>query len=117
MKRSEKKELERYKKIFGNRLTYDMTLEEKKMPITKEVSETLRHRLAQRLTGVDGIDSMLMLTVDRHLYKMVDKEDYLKELRGMKGFFIWFVNMIADHPIMSKRIPALQEGCGSGKVY
>ena len=74
-------------------------------------------RLAQRLTGVDGIDSMLMLTVDRHLYKMVDKEDYLKELRGMKGFFIWFVNMIADHPIMSKRIPALQEGRGSGKVY
>ena len=74
-------------------------------------------RLAQRLSGVDGMDSMLMLPVDRHLYKMVDKEDYLKELCGMKGFFIWFVNMIADHPIMSKRILALQEGRGSGKVY
>lgn len=74
-------------------------------------------RLAQRLTGVDGIDAMLVLVVDRHLYKMVDKDDYIEEQKSMKGFFIWIVNMFMDHPVMSKRIVALKEGRGSGKVY
>lgn len=74
-------------------------------------------RLAQRLTGVDGIEAMLVLVVDRHLYKMVDKEDYINEMRSLRGFFIWLVNLIMDHPIMSKRIIALEEGRGSGKLY
>ncbi len=74
-------------------------------------------RLAQRLTGEDGVDSMLVLVVDRHLYKMVDKEDYIKEMSEQKGLFVWAANMVADHPILSKRIMALVEGRGSGKVY
>ena len=74
-------------------------------------------RLAQRLTGTDGIDAMLVLVVDRHLYKMVDKEDYVEEMRMQKGFFVWIYNLLADHPVMSKRIVALAEGKGSGKLY
>ena len=74
-------------------------------------------RLAQRLTGKDGIDTMLVLTIDRHLYKMVDRDDYIKEMEGMRGFFIWAVNIFMDHPVMSKRIIALKEGRGSGKLY
>ena len=74
-------------------------------------------RLAQRLTGTDGIDAMLVLVIDRHLYKMVDKEDYVEEMRKQKGFFVWIFNLLADHPVMSKRIVALAEGKGSGKLY
>ena len=74
-------------------------------------------RLAQRLTGVDGIDAMLALMVDRHLYKMVDKEDYLQEARAQRGFFLWVANLLADHPVSCKRIVALEEGRGSGKLY
>lgn len=74
-------------------------------------------RLAQRLTGTDGIDAMLVLVIDRHLYKMVDKEDYVEEMRMQKGFFVWVFNLLADHPVMSKRIVALAEGRGSGKLY
>lgn len=74
-------------------------------------------RLAQRLTGTDGIDAMLVLVIDRHLYKMVDKEDYVKEMREQRGFFVWIFNLLADHPVMSKRIVALAEGKGSGKLY
>lgn len=91
------------------------------VPIINSIASRAREyscdRLAQRLTGVDGVDAMLILVVDRHLYKMVDKEDYIEELRGMKGFFIWLVNMIMDHPIMAKRIVALKEGRGSGALY
>ncbi len=74
-------------------------------------------RLAQRLTGNDGIEAMLALVVDRHLYKMVDKEDYIEQMQEQKGFFIWFVNLIADHPVMCRRIPALVQGRGSGRLY
>lgn len=74
-------------------------------------------RLAQRLTGNDGLDAMLTLVMDRHLYKMVDKEDYIEELSKQKGFFIWVVNLFCDHPVMSKRIMALVQGKGSGQLY
>ena len=74
-------------------------------------------RLAQRLVGTDGLDAMLALVVDRHLYKMVDKQDYIEEMRERKGFFLWIVNMFADHPIMNKRILALVDGKGSGRLY
>ncbi len=74
-------------------------------------------RLAQRLTGVDGLDAMLVLVVDRHLYKMVDKEDYIEEMRNQRGLFVWIYNLLADHPVMCKRIVALAEGRGSGKLY
>ena len=74
-------------------------------------------RLAQRLTNNDGIDAMLMLVVDRHLYKMVDKRDYVEEAAKQRGFFIWLVNLFADHPVMCKRIRALAMWNGSGELY
>lgn len=74
-------------------------------------------RLAQRLTGTDGLDAMMMLVVDRHLYKMVDKEDYVEEMRDRKGFFLWVANLVADHPVMCKRVVALADGRGSGRLY
>ncbi len=74
-------------------------------------------RLAQRLTGTDGLDAMLVLVVDRHLYKLVDKEDYIEEMRSQRGLFLWAYNLLADHPVMCKRIVALAEGRGSGKLY
>ena len=74
-------------------------------------------RLAQRLTGADGVDAMLVLVVDRHLYKLVDKEDYIEEMKSQRGFFLWIYNLLADHPVMCKRIVALAEGSGSGKLY
>lgn len=74
-------------------------------------------RLAQRLTGSDGINSMMMLLVDRHLYKQVNVEDYLKQANAQHGFFLWLSNLLADHPVACKRIPALAKGEGSGALY
>lgn len=74
-------------------------------------------RLAQKLTGNDGIEAMFSLMAGKHLYKMVDKEDYLEYAKSVKGIFIWVANLVADHPIMTKRIIALEKGEGSGKLY
>lgn len=74
-------------------------------------------RLAQKLTGNDGIEAMFSLMAGKHLYKMVDKEDYLEYAKGVKGVFVWAANLVASHPVMTKRIVALEKGEGSGKLY
>ena len=74
-------------------------------------------RLAQRLTGTDGLDAMLVMAVDRHLYKLVDKEDYIEDMRSQRGFGLWLFNLLKDHPVLCKRVVALEEGRGSGKLY
>lgn len=74
-------------------------------------------RLAQRVSGSDGVSAMFMLMVDRHLYTMVDREDYLEQAKKQKGFFVWIYNLVSSHPVMSKRIVALDEKEGSGKLY
>lgn len=91
------------------------------VPVFSDIASRTREyscdRLAQRLTGSDGLDAMLALVVDRHLYKMVDKEDYIEEMKAQKGFFLWCVNMVASHPVMNKRVLSLVCGRGSGKLY
>lgn len=85
--------------------------------IASRAREYSADRLAQKITGTDGVEAMFMLMVDRHLYKMVDRRDYLREAGEQKGFFIWLVNLFADHPILCKRIRALDRGEGSGELY
>ena len=54
---------------------------------------------------------------------MKKKKDYFEGKKvfevteEQKGFFVWVFNLLADHPVMSKRIVALAEGKGSGKLY
>ncbi|MBR4200984.1 MAG: M48 family metallopeptidase [Oscillospiraceae bacterium] len=74
-------------------------------------------RLAQRLTNYDGLEAIIMLMVDRHLYKMVDKQDYFDQTAQDGGFFLWLNNLLATHPIMPKRLRALAMWFGSGELY
>lgn len=74
-------------------------------------------RLAQKVTGIDGIDAMFALMVGKHLYKDVDKQAYLHYAQTVNGFFVWCVNLVSSHPVMTKRIQALAMKQGSGKLY
>ena len=74
-------------------------------------------RLAQHLTYNDGLEAMFLLMVDRHLYKMVDKQDYLDNAVKESGFFMWLLNFFASHPIMPKRVLALARREGSGDLF
>ena len=92
-----------------------------RVPLFAQIASRTREyscdRLAQRLTNYDGIGAMLMLMVDRHMYYMVDVQDYLNNAAREGGFFLWLHNLFADHPIMTKRIRALAEWTGSGELY
>ncbi len=74
-------------------------------------------RLAQKVTGYDGINAILSLMAGKHLYKAVDVEDYIENAKNVKGFFVWCCNLLATHPTMPKRIMALIETDKSGKLY
>jgi Zn-dependent protease with chaperone function len=61
---------------------------------------------------------MMALIAGKHLYKQVDMEDYIMQAQHAKnGFFITLYNLTSSHPIMSKRVLALLEGKGSGKLF
>ena len=91
------------------------------LPIFGQIASRTREfscdRLAQRLTNYDGVRSIVMLMVDRHLYPMVDVQDYVDATINEHGFFLWLVNILSSHPIMPKRIRALIQWNGSGELY
>lgn len=75
-------------------------------------------RLAQLLSGSDGVDAMMSLTAGIHLYKQVDKQDYIDNAKTVKGFFVFCYNLVCSHPIMSKRVLALVDPeRKSGRLY
>lgn len=74
-------------------------------------------RIGQKLSGSDGIEAMMALTAGIHLYKQVDKENYIENAKMVKGVFVWSYNLAAHHPITSKRVLALAMKEGSGKLY
>ena len=53
----------------------------------------------------------------KHLYKSIDIEDYLNYANEVRGFFVWCYNLSSSHPIMPKRIKALEMEEGSGQLY
>ena len=86
-------------------------------PALQKITAGLVDRLAQKVTGIDGIDAMFALMVGKHLYKDVDKQAYLHYAQTVNGFFVWCVNLVSSHPVMTKRIQALAMKQGSGKLY
>ena len=75
-------------------------------------------RLAQLLSGSDGIDAMMSLTAGIHLYKQVDKQDYIDHTVEVGGFFVFCYNLVSDHPVTCKRVIALADPQKrSGKLY
>lgn len=74
-------------------------------------------RVAQHLSGSDGIDAIMSLTAGIHLYKRVNKEDYIEQAKQVKGFFVWCYNLASSHPVTSKRVLALSQREGSGQLY
>lgn len=91
------------------------------LPLVGQIASRTREyscdRLAQRLTNYDGVQAIVMLMVDRHLYPMVDVQDYVDTTINERGFWLWLVNLLASHPILPKRIRALIQWNGSGELY
>lgn len=58
--------------------------------------------------------ALTVLAVGKHLYHNVNEEEYLREASYEKGFFAWFSEKLSTHPILPKRIYALENQFGQG---
>jgi Zn-dependent protease with chaperone function len=75
-------------------------------------------RLAQLLSGSDGVEAILALVAGKHLYKQVDKIDYVQHALSVKGLFVFCYNLVSSHPVMTKRVLALADPLRrSGKLF
>ncbi|MCL2634805.1 MAG: M48 family metallopeptidase [Oscillospiraceae bacterium] len=75
-------------------------------------------RVAQLLMGHNCVQEEMVFTAGRHLYKYVDVADYLETVKKDRGIFLWFVNLLATHPIPPKRVAALVDPqMKSGKLF
>ncbi|WP_300903123.1 M48 family metallopeptidase [uncultured Clostridium sp.] len=74
-------------------------------------------RLAQKVTGNNGVEAMFCLLAGKHLYKRINVYDYIESSKDIKGFFVWCNNLVSSHPILPKRIRALLKSKGSGELY
>ena len=87
-------------------------------PTASRAREYSCDRLAQLLSGSDGVDAMMTLIAGIHLYKQVDKIDYVQNAVNVGGFFVFCYNLVSSHPVMTKRILALVDPYKkSGKLY
>lgn len=78
-------------------------------PTASRTREYSCDRLAQVLSGSDGMDAMMTLIAGIHLYRQVDKIDYVQHAVNVKGFFVFCYNLVSSHPVMSKRVIALAD--------
>ena len=78
-------------------------------PTASRAREYSCDRLAQLLSGSDGVDAMMTLVAGKHLYRQVDKVDYVQHALGVKGFFVFCYNLVSSHPVMTKRVVALAD--------
>lgn len=91
------------------------------IPFLSQTSSRTREyscdRLAQIVSGSDGIQAMMALTVGKHLYKRIDVQDYIDNSIHVNGFFVGLYNLLSTHPILPKRIKALVIRNKSGDLF
>jgi Zn-dependent protease with chaperone function len=86
-------------------------------PALSRVREYSCDRVAQAVSGSDGIDAMMALTMGKHLYRKTDAAEYLETARTARGFWVWLGNLNASHPILPKRGSALANPARPGRIF
>jgi Zn-dependent protease with chaperone function len=63
-----------------------------------------------------GKKGLVVLSAGKHLYKNVNYEEYLEKSKTSEGFWIWSTNLLSTHPILIRRIRAINES-SPGKIF
>ncbi|WP_035098096.1 M48 family metallopeptidase [Anoxybacteroides tepidamans] len=51
-----------------------------------------------------GKNALTLLAIGKRLYKRVNREAYVQQIREEKGFFVWLSQILSTHPPLPKRI-------------
>jgi Zn-dependent protease with chaperone function len=63
-----------------------------------------------------GKKGLVVLSAGKHLYKNINYDDYLETARTSEEFWIWTNNLLSDHPVLVRRIRAINES-QPGKIF
>ncbi|HWR25223.1 MAG TPA: M48 family metallopeptidase, partial [Methanosarcina sp.] len=63
-----------------------------------------------------GKKGLIVLSAGEHLYKAVNYEEYLEKARSSEGFWVWSTNLLSTHPVLIRRVKAVNEG-DPGKIF
>jgi Zn-dependent protease with chaperone function len=72
-------------------------------------------RIAIRIVPL-GKKGLIVLSAGEHLYKDVNYEEYLEIARAPEGFWIWSTNLLSTHPVLVRRVRAVNEG-RPGRIF
>jgi len=64
----------------------------------------------------EGKHGIFMLLLGRHLYKNVNVEQYLQQAQNTHGWFEFFININATHPVNTRRVLAIYQPEKIGKL-
>jgi Zn-dependent protease with chaperone function len=64
-----------------------------------------------------GHRGMTVLAAGKYLYPQVDFDAMADRARTDRGFFVFVVNLLASHPVNTKRFAALRDRTRSGRMF
>ncbi|MEA1902146.1 MAG: M48 family metalloprotease [Actinomycetota bacterium] len=65
----------------------------------------------------DGIDGIVLLSGGKYLYPHVDGAQLAARASTDLGVFVWVMNALSTHPIMTKRLQALYNRGRPGRIF
>jgi hypothetical protein len=65
----------------------------------------------------DGIDGIVVLSGGKYLYQEVDGRLIARRATTDTGLFVWIVNAMSSHPIITKRLEALYDRSRPGSIF
>ena len=65
----------------------------------------------------EGISGIVLLSGGKYLYPEIDDRQFVARARTDRGVFVWFVNALSSHPILTKRLAALHDRSRPGRIF
>jgi len=65
----------------------------------------------------NGIGGIVLLSGGKYLYSHVDGRQFAERAATDNGAFVWVVNALSTHPILTKRIQALYDRSRPGRLF
>ncbi len=65
----------------------------------------------------DGIPGIVLLSGGKYLYPLIDRQQFVDRANSDRGVFVWLVNAMSSHPIITKRLAALDNRHRAGRLF
>ena len=69
------------------------------------------------LAAPDGTQGIVLLSGGKYLYAEVDPNQFVERARTDRGVFVFLLNALSTHPILTKRLQALHNRSRPGKIF